>query len=145
MKKIVSVLFTAFSLLVFKPSNAQQMTGTYTSGDTVISTGTKSFVVAPSLNYKTATFQVVATRLSAAQGGTWKIYGSNDGSNYMQLFENVHPYVTNDTVTIADAATNSTFTNIQPAEGLGFKYYKVTVTGASSDTMKVKAWFSGRQ
>lgn len=141
MKKIVFAVLTIFAL----NCSAQQIIGTYASGDTIISTGTKSYVVAPSLNYKTATFQCTQTRLSAAMGGSWKLYGGNDGTNYHQLFENVHPYVTNDTLTISDAATGSQFTNIQPAEGLGFKYYKIIVTGASGDTMKVKCWFSGRQ
>lgn len=145
MKKFILASLIATVCFLYAQSSAMAQEMTPTGGQTVISTGSKSFVVAPSLNYKTATFQVVATRVSAAQGGTWLIYGSNDGTNYMQLTESTHPAVTNDTLTVANAATSSTFTGILPVEGISFKYYKITVTGASSDTMTVKAWFNGRQ
>lgn len=144
MKKIIAILtLTTVFMLTAVTTKAQEMSPT--GGQTVISTGTKNFTVSPCCAYKTAVFQFVATRVSAAMGGSVLIYGSNDGTNYIQLTEATSPKVTNDTLTVANAATSTGFTAIIPAEGVGFKFYKLAVTGASSDTMTVKCYFSGRQ
>ena len=91
-------------------------------------------------SYDCAIFQPAITRISAAIGGTIFLQGSVDGTNWWTA-----TYAAGDTVTVADAASQVLKIYVPPTAGLPFKHYRLKCTGASSDTMTVRAKFCGRQ
>lgn len=104
-----------------------------------ISTTPNYLYVAPTQSYGTAVFQATVTRVSAAIGGTIFLQGSVDNSNW-----HTATYAAGDTVTVADAASQVLKIYVAPTNGLPYKYYRLKCTGASSDTMTVKAKFCAR-
>lgn len=89
--------------------------------------------------YHGAIFQSTVTRVSAAIGGSIFLQGSVDGSNW-----HTATYAAGDTNTVADAASQVLKIYVAPTNGLPYRYYRLKCTGASSDTMTVRAKFCGR-
>jgi hypothetical protein len=112
-----------------------------TSVDSIrcISTVANYLYVSPSRDYHTGVFQPTVTRRSTAIGGSIFLQGSVDGSNWYTT-----TYAAGDTVTVADAASQVLKIVLTPTNGLPYKYYRLKCTGASSDTMTVRAIFCGR-
>lgn len=134
---LFALSFNAEAQLVYK-----SMTTTLTSSvDSVrcISTTPNYLYIAPTQSYSAATFQADVTRVSTAIGGTIFLQGSLDGTNWHNASLNV-----GDTVTVANSASQSLLIKVKASDGLMFRHYRLKCTGASSDTMTVKAKFVGR-
>lgn len=139
------------SLLVFSMALGVQAQGVVTTSmksvlsgavDSIQCNGTTPayLYVNPTNAYKVAGFQPTVTRISAAIGGTIFVQGSFDGTNWYTA-----TYVAGDTLTVANSASQVNKITIAPTNGLPYRYYRLKCTGASSDTMKVRALFTGRQ
>lgn len=149
MKKLALLLSLLGLMLALAPStsNAQTVpTGKFysTLGGSVdsircISNTANYLYIAPTLNYKCGAYQASVTRVSSAIGGTIFLQGSVDGTNWYTA-----TYYTGDTLTVANSASQTGAVVLKANEGLPYKYYRLKCTGASSDTMTVKATFVGR-
>lgn len=147
MKNLKLILFAGLLSVLSLTSSAQQvaqksLTTSLTSAvDSIrcISTTPNYLYVAPTLSYTAGSFQADVTRVSSAIGGTIFLQGSNDGTNYFNASFNV-----GDTVTVANSASQNLLIRVKATDGFPFRYYRLKCTGASSDTMTVKAKFTGR-
>lgn len=98
------------------------------------------------LPYRTAAFQILATRVSTAMNGKALIEGSVDGLNYFSLSAS-------DSIHIADGVTYpgdraiiiNTTSTAYPNGGLHYPYYRLKLTQIAGDTATVKAWVNFRQ
>lgn len=128
---------TATAQSVYKP----MYTSTTSNVDSVrcISTTPNYLYIPLTQNYSAGSFQANVTRVSTAIGGSILLQGSNDGTNYFNASFN-----TGDTATVANSTTQSLLIRVRESDGFPYKYYRIKCTGASSDTMTVKAYFHGR-
>lgn len=104
-----------------------------------ISTTPNYLYIGLTQDYNAGSFQADVTRVSSAIGGTIFLQGSLDGTNWHNASLNV-----GDTATVANSATQSLPIKIKASDGFMFRYYRLKCTGASSDTMTVKAKFVGK-
>lgn len=143
MKKIFAFLLVAgISLVVYAGVVVGTMTAsTSSSVDSIrcISNTPNYLYAVPTQDFSTAVIQATVTRVSAAIGGTIFLQGSVDNSNW-----HTATYAAGDTVTVADAASQVLKIYVAPTNGLPYKYYRLKCTGASSDTMTVRAKFCAR-
>jgi hypothetical protein len=137
MKKIF-ILFTAL-LFCLSIVNAQtiQMTGTYTTGDTVLNTATKACSLKLAKSYKQVSIQTVITKISGTVAGTVTLQGSVDGTNYVTvdsaaILSNHSPFPT---YTATNTATQSKVWIVNNSPYLWFKL-SYTGSGTMSATLK---------
>ena len=145
MKKIFALL-SIVTICYCQSSTAQVVVKAMTSSLTnsvdsirCISTTPNYLYISPTNDYRTAVYQSTVTRVSAAIGGSIFLQGSVDGTNWHTATN-----VAGDTNTVADAASQVLKIVTGPLYGVPYKYYRLKCTGASSDTMTVKAKFCGR-
>ncbi len=86
MKKLIFLL-SAILLFAVGGVNAQvtQMTGVYTSGDTVLNTGTKACSLRVARGYRQITVAALLTKISGTVAGTVTLQSSIDGTNFFTL------------------------------------------------------------
>lgn len=139
MKKLLSILILSFALASF--TQAQVVVATMKASltstvDSVRCVGTTPnyLYISPNGDYSTAVYQATVRRVSTAIGGSIFLQGSIDGTNWYTATN-----VAGDTMTVADAATQALKTVVGPTYGNPWKSYRLKFTGASSDTMYVKA------
>lgn len=141
-------LITAIILLgAFCSVQAQAVTKTFT--DTIGSRVDSITCISNTANYiyaspttgifHSAVIQLKVDRVSAAAGGIAFLQGSIDGTNYYTA-----TYAAGDTVTIANSASQYLKINIPPAAAFAWKHLRLKCTGASSDTIRVRAVICGR-
>lgn len=130
MKKLLSLFaLVLLASCVFAQNNPVAMTGTatLTNADTVDLTYTSSGV------YKNVSIQVLITKYSGTiTGATAILYGSIDGSNYVN--------VNTDTLTAVSATAN---TKVWVLENANYKYYKVTVISTTTVSAQAKGFLFG--
>lgn len=144
MKKVFSVIGLACLGIAVFAATAITTSMTSTLGGSVdsircISNTPNYLYVSPTQDYRTAIFQATVTRVSTAIGGSIFVQGSVDNSNW-----HTATYSAGDTATVADAASQVLKIYIAPNSGLPYRYYRLKCTGASSDTMTVRAKFCAR-
>jgi len=83
MKKILFVLIALIGFTVAKAQFATQLP--LTAGDTTTNTGTASKIIKATGAYSGVAIQVKVAKISGTAGGTVKIQGSLDGSNYEDI------------------------------------------------------------
>lgn len=146
MKNLKSILLACLIGLASMAASAQSVykplyTSLTSSVDSIrcISTTPNYLYIPLTQGYMAGSFQANVTRVSTAIGGTIFLQGSNDGTNYFNASFN-----TGDTATVANSASQSLLIRVRASDGMPFKYYRLKCTGASNDTMTVKAFFHGR-
>jgi hypothetical protein len=146
MKKLILITLIAFATVgaqaqgVVTRSLKSSLTGSVDSIRCISNTANYLYVSPIEGDYKTAIFQSTVTRISTAIGGSIFLQGSVDGTNW-----HTATYAAGDTNTVADAASQVLKIYVTPAAGLPYKHYRLKCTGASSDTMTVRAVFCGRK
>lgn len=144
MKKIFLLAALAFITTTALPQQAvvtPMKAGLTSAVDSVRSNGTTPvyLYVAPKGQYSTGVFQATATRISAAMAGTINMEGSLDGTNWYNASN-----AAGDTITVANAATQTSRLRVLPTYGLPYFYYRLKIVGTTNDTMTVRAKFAAR-
>lgn len=134
MKNLFLLFISLVSLVTTSvaQSNVSTMTG---SGATVTNTGSQSMTQTVTLAHRNVSVEVVVTKVSGTVGGKAKLYGSVDGTNYVDLS-------TVDSLALTNTTTNKYIWVLTSAD---YKSYKVTVTGTGtmSATIAGKVYTSG--
>ncbi len=138
--KEIFILFTAiiFCLsLTVATAQTYQMTGVYTTGDTVVNTAAKSCSLKVVKSYKQVSIQAVVTKISGTVGGSIILYGTVDGTNYVAVDSSLiqtrsYPYPS---FTPTNVASQSKVWIINNSPYLWFKL-TYTGTGTMSATLK---------
>jgi len=129
MKKLVLffILLSAFNAFSQSKSGTLLSESNGTAIDTVTNTGTKSQVLAIAGVQDVVTILSTVTEISGTTGGTVKLYGSIDGTNYALIDTN--------TFSPADQiAAQSYAWSINPSK---YTYYKVTYVGSGTMSAKI--------
>ncbi len=127
MKKILSILLVAGAFTAL-PMFAQTVTMTGT-GDTITNAGTDFVVKQVQGTYKNVSVQAVFTKVGGTVAGTAILYGSIDGTNYVQL--------NTDTLSMTNVTTN---TKIWVVTNNNYMYYKIVYLGSGSMSGIVKGY-----
>lgn len=120
MKKIY--VFLSFLLAFAATSYGQRATVMpLAAGDTVVNTGTSAKVFTATAGYGGVAVQAKVSLISGTGAGTLGLYGSLDGTNYVQIGSNY---------TITNTATQSTIFYVSTPLPV---YIKVLATGAGTE------------
>lgn len=146
MKKIILLCAFALTTIAALPQGqavvATMKASLTSSVDSVRSNGTTPvYLYMPNIKgqYTTAVFQATATRISAAMAGTINMEGSLDGTNWYNASN-----AAGDTITVANAATQTSRLRVLPTYGLPYYHYRLKIIGTTNDTMTVRAKFGAR-
>lgn len=141
MKKFI---LSIIACLIFVASNGQafQMTGQYTTGDTVVNTASKTCSLKVVKSYKSTTIQANIVKVSGTVGGTLTLQGSVDGVNY----------VTADTAAfVSDGSATYTATNsasqskVWVINGSPYVWYRLSYTGTGTMSAILKGYLLPRE
>lgn len=115
-------------------SNAQRATlMPLVAGDTIANTGTVTKIITLTAGYGGCAIQTVLTKLSGTGAGTVGVYGSLDGTNYVQIGSNS---------TITNVTTQSfTFYVAEPVP----VYVKVLATGSGTESVVMRTYYVPRK
>lgn len=120
MKKILAIL--SFLMAFAATSYGQRATVMpLAAGDTVVNTGTAAKVITATAGYGGAAVQATISLLSGTGAGTVGLYGSNDGTNYVQIGSNY---------TITNTASQTTMFYVSTPLPV---YLKVLATGSGTE------------
>jgi len=141
MKKIIFLLASVF---VFSLAQAQSPVSAMTGTDTVINTGVVNLDIQLGTDYASASFMLVATKLSGTVAGTCPIQASNDGTNYFPIntpnWYGGGAFV--DTATVTNVAT---FTYSWVERPVRYRYYRLAVTGSGTSSYIVRGYVQPRR
>jgi hypothetical protein len=126
MKKILFLGLSLFTFVTLSMATTVTMTGT---GDTLTDAGTDFVVQQVQGTYKHISVQAVFTKISGTVAGTGILYGSVDGTNYVQL--------NTDTLTMTNQTTN---TKIWVLTNANYMYYKIVYLGSGTMSGVVKGY-----
>lgn len=117
MKRIFYLVVMMFAFVAIQ---AQTLTTWTKSTDTLANSTTVNLTMSVRGSYDHAVFQTVATKVSGTPGGSAKLYGSVDGTNYHAI------RAAADTLALANVTTNS---KIWEMDSIKYPYYKIVYTG----------------
>ena len=126
--KFLSLIF-GFMLFMTVQTKAQVITS-FTGSDTIVNTATVNCDLILRNAYTSGAFQVVNTKVSGTVAGNTLFQGSVDGTNYVTL----------DTLTNTDQATNTKII-VQTPPTYPYYRFKYTGSGTMSAIMVAKAHF----
>ena len=112
-----------FAFLFSMTMQAQRATVMTSSGDTVVNTATKYVSLKVSTANDVASFQAVNTKISGTVAGKTYFKASNDGTNFITL----------DSLTNTNQATNTKIFYDSPSKYL---YYRLYSTGVGNMSMR---------
>ncbi len=139
MKKILSILICAVCLmLAYSTAHAQSASATaMTKGvaTALVNTASDSATIKVTSAYTSASFQSVVTKVSGTPAGTVKLYGSLDGTNFVNI-------ASTDSLIITNVAKCTHIWNVAPSKYL---WYRLVAVGAGTMNVTTKGWFLGRQ
>jgi hypothetical protein len=132
MKKIILICFLLLGVMgVQAQANVVTMTG---SGDTITNTTADSIVYPVQYYYQTVSIHALFKRISGTAAGNAKLYGTIDGTNYVQI----------GTDTLAMAASgNSSY--VWVVNGSPYRKYKLIFTGSTTLTGSIFGYMLPQQ
>lgn len=139
-------LILFLSLIIFSlnvSAQASQMTGAYTTGDTVINTATKACSLRVVNSYKQIIIEANIVKVSGTVAGTVTLQGSIDGTNFVTvdsaaIVSNHSPFPT---FTATNVATQNKIWIINQSPYL---WYKLSYTGSGTMQAILKGYLLPR-
>ncbi len=140
-------LLLLFAAVIFMAvsSNAQtfQMTGAYTTGDTVTNTATKACSLKVVHSYKQISIQADITKIDGTVGGTLTLYGTVDGTNYVAVDTCIYVHAMASTYTATN--TSGTQSKIWIMNNNPYLWYKLSYTGTGTMRAILKGYLLPRE
>lgn len=141
MKKIVAIVCLFVAMVAASESKAQVQTMTSATTYSVVDTGTINLGLKLNEPWATVSIQYIGTKVSGTVGGTAKLWGSIDGTNYV-LAPNLMFKDTLNAYTNTDVTTN---TKIWVVDRSPYLYYRVAVAGTGTMVATVAAYVLPRK
>lgn len=142
MKKFILSIIVCLFIVASSNGQAYQMTGGYTTGDTVVNTASKACSLKVVKSYKSVTIQANVTKISGTVGGTITLQGSVDGVNF----------VTCDTAAfVSDGPATYTATNSASqskawiVSGAPYTWFRLNYVGTGTMSAIIKGYLLPRE